>query len=387
MKKRLGETLFQCILVIYALLWIGIVFLNLFYSTNNYACKKHFLYSNIQLFMFGILGGIFIYFIIVSVKENVKIQFSRININVLTALLFIIQVYVFYNMYFRTGWDPATIYLNAEMISKGETANLMNSYFSVYPNNLWIVYIQSILIRLNRAFGTFDSDGIFFIIIVQCLLTSLSGKLLYDSLVILGCKKYSIIGWIIFVLELGLSGWNVITYTDMMGLIFPVAIFRIYLSLKNEKYALYKWLSIIVLAYWGTKFKPTVIIIFLAIIINEIVSFLCDSNKNIFLNFSLWLKIVVLGSATVIVFSIIFNCVIQSTGLVIDKNSGLDPFHWMMMGLNSENDGAYYSNDVEFSRGFENKSDRIYAEIENIGYRLQNYGLVGLAKHIWKKHL
>lgn len=389
--KKIADMMQRCIFVIYAFVWFGIVLLNLFYSSKDYACKKVFLFSNIQILMMGCLLITFVWLLSRFLeKKKIIIKLQRININTLTIGLFIVQIYVFYNVYFHTNsWDPASIYWNAEMISRGDSNGLANGYFSMYPNNQGIVYLQSILIRLNRIFGIMDSEGYFFMIVVQCLLTSWTGKILYRSLQLLNCsRKYSIMGWMLYVILLGLSGWNMVTYTDMMGLIFPISIFKAYLTLKDGKRTIIKWVEIIALTYWGSKLKPTVLIIFLAIIISEAIQFLLTLDIQQSLEkIKIFSKILIAAGISVFLFSSLFNYAIQSTGLIIDKEANMGVLHWMMMGLNPVNDGVYYHDDVELSHGIEDKSERTKVQIEKIKERLQDYGFKGFVKHIGKKSL
>lgn len=389
--KKIANMLTQCIFVIYALLWIGIVILDLFYSSINYSCKKVFLFSNMQLLLIGGLAMVCTGAISCLLSKKICIKWEKININALSIALFVVQVYIFYNIYFQmVGWDPGVVYRNAEMISRGDSTGLMHDYFSMYPNNQGIVCLQAIMIWLNRIFGVWDSEGFFFMIVVQCFLTSATGKILYDNLRLLNCsKKYAMIGWILYVILIGLSGWNVVSYTDMMGLIFPIAIFRLYLSLKNEKRNIVKWVGIITLAFWGAKIKPTVLIILIALVINEIINFGCnfDYHQALRGKFKTLTQIAIAGCICVFLFSSLFAVAIRSTGLIIDKEADMGVLHWMMMGLNPVNDGVYYDDDVQLSHGIEDKSERTRVQINKIQERLKDYGFKGFVKHMGRKSL
>ncbi len=385
--KKISNILIKCIYAIYAFLWLWIITLNLFCSTKDYIWKKTFLLSNIQIIFIG--GAVVCIIALTRLFRNKNISIKNININTLTVLLFVIQIYVFYNMYFTNGWDPNYIYRNADMISRGDFAELENWYFSMYPHNQGIVFLQSVLLRLNRIFGVWDLEGHFFLIAFQCILTSLTGKLLYENLRLLSCSvKYSIIGWLMYVILLGLSGWNVVTYTDMTGLIFPTAVFRIYLSLKNKKHIALKWLGIIVVAYIGSKIKPTVLIALIAIIISEAISFLYNLDfKILFDKLKIFSKILIAGCISVFLLSNIFNVAIRTTGLNIDREAEMGFLNWMMMGLNPVNDGAYYYEDQKLSHSIESKTERTKVQIQVIKERLCDYGFIGFAKHIGKKSL
>lgn len=389
--KRIGLVLSQCISTIYFLFWLGICLLNLFFSYVPYACKKTFLFSNLQLLLFGFLS-ITVFWILSYWLSQKKFSLSlpKCNINALTLMLFVVQAYVFYNIYFYTNhWDPATIHRNAEMISKGFTDGLNHHYFSMFPNNIGLVCFQSILLRLNRIAGVWDSEGYFLMILVQCLLTSWAGKLLYDNLHRLtSSTKYAFLGWVFYVILLGSSGWNVVTYTDMMSLIFPIAIFSVYLSLQNEKRILLKWLAIIILTYIGSLIKPTVSIVFLALLITEIIQFLKHFDSNTWRRkFKFFIKTSIAGGICILLLSIGNQAAIRSTGLIINKEAYVGALHFMMMGMNPKNHGVWYGPDTVLSRKATNRAERTHAQIQTIKKRLHDYGPKGFAKHMAKKSL
>lgn len=387
--KKLADLSIQIIYLLFTLLLLGVVILNLAFSSKNYPNKRIFLLENTELLMLG--------FIILCLLWGASIFFSKVHfhlnkpsINTLTIILFFSQVYIFFNIYFRTEhWDPAIIYYNAEIIARGETEGLTNSYFSNYPNNQLIVYLQSIMLKVNQLIGIFDYEGVLFIILIQCTLTSLTGKLLYGILdTLTHSKKCSLSGWLLFVILLGLSGWNVVTYTDMMALIFPILIFRVYLSLRNNKSVVRKWIFIITLTYWGSKIKPTVAIIFIAILIAEAIAFAINfEHKKTETALRLLGKVIVIGALHLFVYNTIFTFAIKSTGLLIDKEANLGTFHMIMMGLNPVNNGVYFQEDVDFSKGFATKSERTHAQVDMIKQRINAYGLSGFLQHMGKKSL
>ncbi len=389
--KKIGLVLSCAVLVIYSLFWIGCCLLNLFFSYVPYSCKKTFLFSNLQLLLFGLLSVILFWiFSYWLSQKNFSLSFPKCDINILTLILFVVQAYVFYNTYFYTNqWDPAAIYGNAEIISRGATEGLNHFYFSRYPNNIGIVCFQSILLRLNRISGVWDPEGHFLMILVQCLLSSWTGKLLYDTVCRLtDSGKYALLSWLFYIVLLGLSGWNIITYTDMMSLIFPIAIFSVYLSLQNEKRILLKWIVIIGLTYWGSLIKPTVAIIFLALLITEIIQLLKHFNLETWRRkFKFFIKTAIAGGVCILLFSMGYQAAVRSTGLNINKNAYVGALHFMMMGLNPDNHGVFHKNDTLLSANITNPSERTHAQIQTIKKRLHDYGPKGFAKHIAKKSL
>lgn len=367
-------------------LWSGIIILNFFFSYTNYSCKKTFILPNILLLILGLL--------LMSLMIGLISKFSRSwktpSINKLSVVLFLIQAYVFYNVQFHTnGWDPWEVYWNADLISKGQTDGLANFYFSSFPNNQFIVFIQSLILRVNRICGVLDKEGYMLMNLIQCTLCTLTGKLLFEIIEILTeSKAYALTGWIFFVILLGLSGWNVVTYTDMMGLIFPTAILRTYLSLRNKRRIILKWTLIFALVYWGFKMKPTAGIMMLAILIAEGIHIIGSIKKSCVKEIlTKSVKIFCAGVMSVVIYSTLFSVAINSTGLIIDKEANTGALHMVMMGMNPANDGVWYGDDVSLSQGITNKNERTKAQIGVIKQRLSDYGVKGFIRHMCKKSL
>ena len=389
MGNKINKVLIQLIVLIFGVLWGGIIILNLFFSYANYSCKKEFLLPNIVLLLFGLLFAGLMTGICAKLNKFRKID-KIISIDILSVSLFLIQAYVFYNIQFHTTqWDQWSVYWNADMISKGQTEGLANFYFSSFPNNQFIVFVQSLILKINRVCGVLDQEGFMLMILVQCVLCTLTGKLLFETIEILTESKiYALIGWIIFAILLGLSGWNVVTYTDIMGLVFPIAILRVYLSLRNKKNVLLKWTLIFALSFWGYKMKPTAIIMILAILIAEVIHFLKNTEEGNFKGKLLQpIKIICIGVISAVIYSVLFSSMINSTGLVIDKEASTGALHMMMMGMNPVNDGVWYGDDVSLSQGIANKQERTDAQIKVIKQRLKDYGIKGFVRHMCKKSL
>ena len=58
-----------------------------------------------------------------------------------------------------------------------------------------------------------------------------------------------------------------------------------------------------------------------------------------------------------------------------------------MMGLNDVSDGAFYAEDVEYSKSFDTAEERTKANKKVAIERVKNYGIMGLGKHTIKKVL
>lgn len=387
MRHKIGSLLEDIIMVFTAVLILIILGIVLF-SKISYSCQRTFLMPEIALL--GI--GCFFVIILCSIGNQVeKVYVSKEKlIYIFSLILFFSQIYIFYNIYFASNqWDPAAIITVARAIANGEVKKLdvwYSKYLSWFPNNQFIVYVFSILFKINDKFGVLDTEnGLMLIIILQCFLSTSTGILVYKIILDIVKKSYiAWMGWGMYVVLIALSGWNVVTYTDMMGLIFPTLILRIYQKLNNTKRVWLKWLLLVSLAYWGFKIKPTAIIILIAIIVIEIIEILKSFQKE---HVKKVVTALVVSSMCIFISSSIFDHMINSTGIILNKEASTGPLHMIMMGMNPENDGVWYLPDVELSEGIETKEERTRVQKEVIQQRLNDYGIAGFSRHMWKKTL
>lgn len=388
--KKIQDTAINSIGYFFLLLGTSVFAVTLTLSHTRYACKKAFFLSNYSIVALSLLTIIIAISAATYAKNRqwnltITTQVTWLfSINKATFFLFLVQAYIFTNTLIFSGWDAGGVYSIANLISKGSESTWGNAYLSRFPNNQLVVLFQALIIKTDRAIGVFGGDGRVVLVLIQCLLTSLTGKFLYEIIFTLSNSKFTAaLGWIAFVILLGLSGWNVIPYTDMMGLIFPTAILKAYLSLHESNHPVTLWAIIVALAFWGYNFKPTTIIVVIALIITEFLFFrrIIGFNKRLFS----YLAIVTILSLSV--YNSIFNLSIEKSGLKINRELDTGALHMIMMGMNPVNHGVWYDKDVRLSEGFKNKEERRNAQIATIKQRLKDYGLPGFVHHMYKKTL
>lgn len=379
MKEYLYQGLKKSIFVSYMVTIGFILFVVIFLSDTNYAYKRRFLLNNGLLLL---IGSIIIILLIINFDKARDRKY--IKINRFSLLLFLVQCYISFNIYFNTEeWDSWTLIWNARMIANGEINGLANEYFSWFPNNQFAVFLLSICFRLNNLFGIFDTDnGLLFIIIIQCLLSTITGKLLFEILLnFTKSKGISLVGWILYIALVGLSGWHVVVYTDALALVFPILILYIY-----QKWGGFyqKWLLITFLSYWGFKIKPTVIVVTIAIVLIEVFALLQNLNVEKIRRIG-----ILSGLSVVLLFGnhFAYSKAIESTGLKINPQLNTGALHMVMMGLNSFSDGGFYLDDVNLSTGILDKQMRTNAQKKRIEMRLREYGIPGFLEHMHKKSL
>lgn len=387
-KEKICNIVQTAIIWVFEIAIISILFVLMLFSEYNYSGKKEFITSN--FFLLFIIICLMICILMMSTLIDRKTKYlSRLGflkISHVTFFLFFIQVYCCYNFYFGTGWDVGVIIKNSKFIVEGVPENLNSNYFSFYPNNIFLMWLFSIILKFNNAVGILDTqNGLMSIITVQCLISSLTGYLIYKVIRdLMNSEKMAWFAWFIYLILLGTSPWLVITYSDSMALIIPILIFRLYQLLGNGYYINAKWAGMVLLTYWGYRLKPQVAIIVIAIIVIEIIQFLKKSTKwqlsKIVIRFVTIITCIVLSQTS-------FNLIINKIGLALEKEKAIEMSHFMMMGLNYQTIGRYSEEDVEFSKSFKTRKERRDGNIDVIHQRLNDAGGIGLLKHITKKTL
>lgn len=366
-----------------------ILAINLSKSNLEYYCKRNFLLNNISLIFMGIIILFLLTFIYVKNKDKLDRLLNRTTKRtfvILAVIFFFIQVFLCVNIFFTTGWDVGILISNAQNIASGDIQNLNNAYFSKYNNNLFLVGIFSLIFRTANFIGITSSPvQLMIIVTLQCILSSICGYLiLVTTKDITSSYKYAYISWILYVILLGTSPWLVIPYSDSMALILPIAIFRLFYLIKNNKHIYWKWFGISLLSYLGFRIKPQAFIIFIAIVIVGFIHILTNIKAVDFK------KLFKAGSVILITFIIsskLTGIFINSLGFNLDKNKQFGLTHFAMMGLNPGTDGVWDENDVNYSDSFKDTESRKKANINEIKKRLSNYGFNGFINHSIKKSL
>lgn len=392
---------------LFSLILLLVLFFLLFRAGRmGYAGKRTFLLGNLTLLL--PVGAIFLLFGLCSARWRLLRQgmerYSDRAIRLLTKILFFFQVYVCYNAYFYTGWDVHVILSESAQLNLTGTFGA-SEYLSQYPNNLLLVYLFSLIRKIDARFGILDAqEGIMCILCIQCLLSALTGYLLFRIVRSFSGYFQAWFAWLCYLVLVGSSGWLMIPYSDSMGLFLPTLILFLYLSLQDRKHVRLKWTAIGALSCLGYHIKPQVSIVFIAILICEFFHFAGNSSakaslvkddrylfKRMF-SFS-WRKTpkapgrsgVLYALVGILLFTLLYQAIMKDLTSQMDLNKRFGPAHFIMMGLNSGNNGGYSSEDVAFSASFPDTSRRTAANLEVIRSRLQDMGPSGLGSHLARK--
>lgn len=139
------------ILIVGAFLYVwGILF---FYPDN---LSPQFVLPNTYVFI-----GVFI-IVIISANLLARHQTKapkyaeclwRENLALFIVSVFLLglQLFITWNIVFRTSWDPGAVWYGSNYVALNDMAGLesMSDYFSIYPNNLMLVYFYSRVLKLK----------------------------------------------------------------------------------------------------------------------------------------------------------------------------------------------------------------------------------------------
>lgn len=360
-----------------------VVLLVFFQEHVDYAFKRCYLLGNFSLIIIGV--GILSSTTYLWSRYGDESKLLHMNLDKVIAkisvLIFFLQGYIFWNIYFLTDWDVETLVNASLALIEGSDYWVM--YYSYYPNNLVITWILKMLLQINQHIGWL-TEPIFFIILFQCALSCIAGYLLFlftKDLTNLSCGFFA---WGIYVVHIALSPWLTIPYSDAMGLIFPILLLRMYQGAQKEGKGSWRWGGLGALGLLGYKIKPQCLIILIAIFAIEGVK-IFHSGKIFTVRKYKKLLIMLTGGLLMLFFC---SCLlIPSLGIPVDSEKEIGTTHFMMMGLNTESDGTWSGEDVAFSNSFATKQERAEGNIAVIKSRLQDMGIHGFLEHIVKKTL
>lgn len=410
-KSLLASIFTRIFLVVFAIVF----FIDLFFNTNDLI---H--YRMIDAFYIGasVLGLLLVGFYINGFFSNkLKLLHKSSFYIFVCIMIFILQIIVAKAIYFEVGWDVSAIIKNADFLVNNPLA-FEHNYFMMYPNNLFLLFIFAIICKISEGLAFIDYK--FLLVVINVIMVDLAILFTILSVKKLFNKKATIVSAVLFIVLFGFSPWIVVPYSDTLSMVFPIAIFYLYLKLKdlkNDDDAIKKvevegvvnkknkslkrrtkqfiiLISIGILATIGSQIKPTIIIVLIAILIAEFIRNI-KSFKGILALFAS-IFIVLLSFVT---WKGIYNKKIENYTIngynISDRYDVEFPFtHFAMMGLQSvhvENRGtiygAYVPEDVVFTESIKGKDEKAKANIEEIKRRLKSFGPVGYLKFLVGKGL
>ena len=329
-----------------------------------------------------IIGTIMFILLTLIIKILLKIKFIENNIlkiiYLLTLVIFLLQLLVTNSYYFTGGQDITTVLNNSYSLALNN--NIVDEwYFSTYPNNIFIIFLYSNIIKITSILEIIEHTH-FILITIMCILSSLTSIILFKTTYILTNNTLiSCISWIYYTIIVSISGWLSVVYTDTLGLIFPISILFTYIKIKQGKNLIINKIILIILSALAISIKPQSFIIFVAILIYEIFI-----DKNTY-------KVKIKNTVTILIGLFV---TLQIVGFItsdiknnLDEEKNIGYLHYIKMGLNRESWGVFSSEDFTNSYNIKTKKDRDINNKEIIKQRIKEYDIKSYGEHIKRKTL
>ncbi len=386
-KNKLWDKLQNIEIIFMGCILFVIVSLLLTFGEQQYMCKQFFDYSNGVLLLIG--GGCcgFATFVLFRYKTTIWQRLKQIEnkFSYVLIIYFFIIMYVSYNVKFCPGWDAGVVLGTSKQILNDNLEPFNNYYYSIYPNNLLITCIYTLVFECNDMFGIFNGENeIMALISVGCLLQTITAYLTFKILCDIMPSHYSAwIMWVVYLVFMGIS-WVLVPYTDAIGVVIPISIFTLYLEQKNKE-KIVNCFFIGCLVFVGYHIKPQTIVIAIAIFIFEVTkSFFRNKKENLLFIKKMCLCMVATGVCA----SLYGNIIIPSTGFELNEELELGMEHSFMMGLNLERSGVYAPDDIAFSESISTKKERKAVNITEAKMRIKTMLENGtFSEHVVKKAL
>lgn len=302
---------------------------------------------------------------------------------------FFLLFYWCWNYHFKTGWDAGTIEDAATywVLHKGSFPDdtwgqwIKNDYFSMCPNNIFLLWLAVICKAVEVRAGLFDLDHLMMVeIMLTCMIMVLMSYFVYKIVRKFIGYKWALAAWIVYSIFFALSPWTVIFYSDSVGLFFPTTSFYIYMhETKSRKVEIWKWSLLGLLSALAYKCKPQTFIMGIALCI---VSLLGKEGK-------LAEKTKKIACYAVIFFLVLKACDVQANmlNLEIDREKSFGTAHYLMLGMNPDTRGIWSAEDYNLSTSYANANERTVANIEKIQQRLKEYEIKGYKELLRDKTL
>ena len=324
-------------------------------------------------------------------RTRIELVITEKAMALLSVSLCLFQMYLCYNIYFLTDWDVRAVLQCSTGLANNDVPPLCYFYYSIYPHNLLLTYLYSLILKVNGALGLFTSEsGLFSIIAAQCFLSGITAYLVHRvTYEFTQNKILSFFAFGVYSLFIGCSPWFSIPYSDATGIIFPIAIFHSWqlsqkTSSRRMRYSLYALIGLS--SYVGFEIKPQIVVITIAIVSLSLWQALSTDRKE---------KsplVAAIGPAVIVAVFLVSSNVF---GVMTSRNKSINPnpemkfgiSHYLMTGWNESSQGLYSDEDVTFSGSFKTKKKRAQANLQVLKRRILDMGFSGVVTQLVRKTL
>lgn len=320
-----------------------------------------------------------------------------------TIILIVLQLFIIAGARFIAGWDVWFI------TNIGDTTQM--EYFSRYPNQLFLYGAFTGFAHFLQSFGISN-----YYLGLICL-SSLSVAACVPMTAYIAKRMAGhAVGYGAFVLSAvmcGLSPWIMVPYSDTFGMFFTVFILWCYVCLDKQVQnqdeqtsalagvhvnaridarTCCRWFLMGLAVVIGYAIKPTVIFVFVAIVVIELIQWLASfasrgsqSSKDPYDLRKTATAIVACAFGIVLAFAL--TSIVKNSTYDVDDNAAFSATHFLMMGANPVSGGVWSVSDVEFSDAANTPEERSRANLAEFKNRVMAMDLPQANMFLLKKLL
>ena len=320
-----------------------------------------------------------------------------------TIILIVLQLFIIAGARFIAGWDVWFI------TNIGDTTQM--EYFSRYPNQLFL-------------YGVFT--GIAHFLQVLGISNYYLGLICLSSLSVAACVPVTAyiakrmaghaVGYGVFVLSAvmcGLSPWIMVPYSDTFGMFFTVFILWCYVCLDKQVQnqdeqtsalagvhvdaridarTCCRWFLMGFAVVIGYAIKPTVIFVFVAIVVIELIQWLaslasCSSQASQGSRDLRKTAIAIVACVFGAVLAFALTSLVKNSTYDVNENAAFSATHFLMMGANPVSGGVWSVSDVELSDAANTPEERSRANLAEFKNRVMAMDLPQANMFLLKKLL
>lgn len=329
--------------------------------------------NDILYFVIAVVLSFALFMLLKNVWKAKQYNTKKLYIFMLAAsiVMYGVQLIILKCIWFETGWDVTCVYYDA--VHRAEEGILLGSheYFTVHPNNLMITFVFAVVCKMLHLVGI--SRYYLVLCCLGALLINVAGYLVFQIVFRLTDSiRTAVIAWLVYMVFIGLGPWMCVPYTDVYAIVFPIAIFYLYLCRPKKKVLeVCKWLLIGFLTVFGYFIKPTVSIMTIAIVILIILKTITEKEKK---RYILSIGLIVAGCLC----GVLFNAYAKHyMGFIEDEDMALPIAHYLMLGENDETYGVFDGGDRNLTLSFPTKEEKVANGLKVAKERFTARGVLG----------
>lgn len=288
-------------------------------------------------------------------------EIRRGRLLAVSGIVTVVQIVLMYSYYVHTNWDVQQVTGVAKAMATGGDIDEFSSYFRWNPNNLFLSRIFAAVFFLTGPLWGMKVT-LFPLLVLQSVGACLTALMLVQTAMHIWHRKDCVIlTYVLYLLLVWMSPWWSIPYSDIWGLMVAVAILWTATTLPFKRL----WLKLMILGaatVVGYYIRPQTVFVPLAMVIVGGLKGL--KGLKGYKGFKRMLRpsgFVLAGIASGF---IIVNVAMIGCPLHLHTSKALGPTHYLMLGANYQSIGIYSAQDVDFSRNYPKKKERKKAEMQ-----------------------